>query len=315
MTNKLPKRLNKEHSRSVALRFKTEITALIYNSLVHDVPKHRVYGQIKREIAYFANGNPGISLKEKGYLWATALKIYSNCSKQAYSGLKNAKYEKTYAERVEKRSKAAFEVIKRNLINSTELSKAENDVLTRIETRYKDAKIDEMLKSDTKRVFYLCDMHENCAKDHAAYQGRLYIREDWELYVDDKEVASKINAYLHNHPEMKVETLEWVLGYKSANKAESPYLVRRPNCKHQIVPIRTEEVLGMSVKKLLTKNNMIHKHPEPRQNDPERLYRAYRERKEALQALWQIAPSEILGKELSETKHLEKKWARMRSRA
>ncbi len=302
------KRFNKDRSRTAAKRYRTDITAIIYNGLTHDVPKRKVYQQIKREIAYFASENPGIQVVEKAYLWNTSLKMYTLSAKQAHFGLKQAKSGKTYEEVLKKRSIASFDVIKRNLIGSSELSKVENDIINRIESRWKMSELEEIGKDS---IFFLCDAHEPCADDHKLYQGRLYIRENWENYVDDPEVAEKINAYLHNHPYMKKQTLEWVLGYKSENKEPSPYLIRRPNCKHRLEPVSIEEVLGASTRTLLMRKKMIHKH-EKDQSAADRSYRAYSERLETLHALYRVMPSEKLGQEIKETSSLAKKWSRMR---
>ena len=304
-------KFNKDRSRTAARRFRSDITAIIYNGLVHDVPKHKVYAQIRKELTYFASENPGIQLREKGYLWATALKGYSLSAKQAHLGLKKAKGASTYQERLEKRSKAAFDVVKRNLINATLLSKAENDVINRIEARYKAA---ELTGKMSESIFFLCDAHVPCAKDHEMYQGRVYIKENWELDVDDPATAAKINAYLHNHPLMKTQTLEWVVGEKSENKDPSPYLITRPNCKHHMIPVSIDEVLHSSTKKLLMKHKLIYKHQEER-NDADRYYRAYKERSETLRDLWKVMPNESLAKEIAETNKLRQKWARLADRA
>lgn len=305
------KTYNKDRLRSASRRYKADISGIIYNSLVHDVPKHKVYGLIKREIAYFAKESDGLSFKNKGLLWSTSVKLYSLCSKQAYLGLKNSKKASTYQERVKMRSESAFEAVKNNLIIGWLLPKALLSVENRLESDYKDAQIDEMLSSETERVFYLCDMHEPCASDHAKWQGKLYIRKDWEEMISDVVLGAKIQAYLHNHPD--VRTVEWALGLDGSK--DSPYLMRRPNCKHQLVPISTEDVLGSSVKKLLIKEKLIKKHERDSYNDPVRYYRAYKDRLETLRDLWDIAPSEKLGKEISETNRDMKKWARLVNRA
>ena len=305
------KKFNKDRSRAAAKRFRTDISAIIYNSLVHDAPKWKVYGLIKREIAYFSSESGGFGFKEKGLLWSTSLRMYTLCSKQAYLGLKKSKRAATYQERLKLRSIAAFDAIKEQLIDGRELPKAENLVMNRLESAQKDAEVREMLKLEKEDVFYLCDVHEPCAKDHAAWQGRVYIRADWELLVDDPEEASHIRAYLHNHP--GVVSVEWVLGL--TNDPKSPYLVRRPNCKHKLTPVSTEQVLGASVKKLLIRNKLIHKHEEVSYNDPIRFYRAYRERLDTLRDLYDIMPNEKLGKEIKETNSLVKKWARLVGRA
>ena len=301
-------RFSKDRSKSAAKRFRTDITAIVYNGLVHDVPKHKVYGQIKAEINYFTSKTPGMTYRERGYLWATSLKAYSLCAKQAYYGLKKAKSAPTYQERLENRSNEAFKAIKTNFIGSTALSKATNDIINRVESRYKLSELD---KNEGNSIFFLCDVHEPCADDHKNYQGRLYIKEDWELYVDDPVVAAKINAYLHNHPIMKTQTLEWVLGKKSSNKEASPYLITRPNCKHHLIPVSIDEVLSGSVKSLLKAKKLIHRH-EPEQSAAERPYRAYKERLDTLHELYKVMPSEKLGKEIAETSKMAKKWGSMR---
>ena len=302
------KRFNKDRSRAATKRFDTDISAIIYSGLVHDVPKRKVYAQIRREVAFLASECPGISIIEKGYLWSTALRAYSLSAKQAHFGLKKAKSGINYQKRLKMRSETAFKAVKHNLIASNELTKAENDVLNRIEAREKMSELENLGKES---IFFLCDVHESCASDHKLYQGRLYIRENWELYVDDPQLAAQVNAYLHNHPYMRKQTLEWVLGLRSDNKDPSPYLVRRPNCKHKLVPVTIEEVLHSSVRKLLHTKKLIHDNEADR-SAADRPYRAYKERLDTLKELWKVMPNEMLGKEIAETKKLAVKWGRIR---
>lgn len=98
---------------------------------------------------------------------------------------------------------------------------------------------------DAGLVFYLCSSHSDCANDHAEFQAKIYIDEDWESIVSE-DMKYKVQEYIDTH---KIDTIQNV-------RDGEPYLTTRPNCRHYFTPISTEDVLGYSVKKLLKDNNM-----------------------------------------------------------
>lgn len=102
---------------------------------------------------------------------------------------------------------------------------------------------------DNGLVFYLCSSHADCANDHADYQGKMYIDENWESIVNSEEERNQIEAYLLAN---KIETIQSV-------RDNAPYLVTRPNCRHYLMPVSTEEVVmkGNTTAKLLKDKNML----------------------------------------------------------
>ena len=95
-------------------------------------------------------------------------------------------------------------------------------------------------------IFWLCSSHGDCANDHADYQGKIYVDEDWESMVGQKDF-DKVYDYIRAN------------GVKTKQEIENdePYLCTRPNCRHYFMPLSIEEVLGSTTKELLKDKNMI----------------------------------------------------------
>lgn len=122
---------------------------------------------------------------------------------------------------------------------------------------YMDMKIRTELQKETRAfqienarnnnmVFYLCSSLGDCAPDHQLYQGKIYIDENWTSYVDE-ELAEKVEEYIKAN---NVQTMQYI-------EDNPPYLNSRPNCRHHFEPITTEEVLNVSVDKMLRSHDMI----------------------------------------------------------
>lgn len=95
---------------------------------------------------------------------------------------------------------------------------------------------------DNKQIFYLCSKHNDCAKDHLDYQGKIYVDEKWDWYDNEKKVLDFVN-------ENRIPTIQWVID-------RPVWLISRPNCRHFFVPLTTEEVLNNSVDKLIEKHDL-----------------------------------------------------------
>ena len=89
-------------------------------------------------------------------------------------------------------------------------------------------------------VFYLCSKHSNPAKDHAEYQGRIYVDRFWREKVSGRMYYAVL-SYIKNH---QIKTVQEIMG-------PPVYLITRPYCKHYFIPLDTEAVLHTSLKKLV----------------------------------------------------------------
>ena len=121
------------------------------------------------------------------------------------------------------------------------LEKAEAEWLRDEETAQKDAVLREALKEpadtsdlDSLMCFSLASRHDDCAKDHEPYQGKLYVKE-WALK------HKEIKDYCEKHG---IKTVEWVTG-------KPAWLTTRPNCRHFFKDLTWKEVRSTSVKTLL----------------------------------------------------------------
>lgn len=84
-------------------------------------------------------------------------------------------------------------------------------------------------------VLYLCSSYGDCAPDHAAYQGRVYIKKNWRSFVP-KDVQPKYEEYIKANGTLFFEDV-------TQNK---PWLCTRPNCRHSMTPITFEQALNVS---------------------------------------------------------------------
>jgi hypothetical protein len=95
-------------------------------------------------------------------------------------------------------------------------------------------------------IFWLCSTHGDCANDHADYQGKIYVDEDWASMVGQKDFDRVYNYISSN----KIETKQDV-------ENNDPYLCTRPNCRHYFMPLSIDEVLSESKNDLLKERGMI----------------------------------------------------------
>lgn len=296
-------KFNKDAARSVTNRFVADMTGIIYNGLVHNVPKNRTLRTLRNEIGWYSNKMGGISLLSQHRLWLSAVKSYQETAKTAYSSLRKTKSSINYQESLKKRSEGVFEALNKKVIETAELAKAGNFVLNEKEFNTKAQNLtqmfDESRESEAYSPFYLSDSHANCAKDHLAYESRVYYDEKYEQFVTDESELAKIKAYIHNHKCMSVQA---VVG-------APVWFTTRPNCKHRLVPVPVAEVLGSSIRKMQIKRKLIVK-SVPISN-AETMSRAYFKKLLDYKALWDIMPNDQLATRMKQTKMLYKKWARL----
>lgn len=289
--------IKKKRLKSVLYGYEVRSSAIIGNSLVHSVPKQKTLKLIRNELSRvkkYAN----LSESETTTLWLDSYSRYMRVSKNVFSGLRKAENaykatEKTdleYDEYLKLRKNTVYQDIRKEFRN---LEKEKNSVADAYEYRAKHDQLQDLFSSG---VFYLCSSHVNPAKDHADWEGKVYISEDWQDRVDP-DTAGKIQAYIQNH---QIRTVQWVT-------SDPVWLITRPNCKHYLMEVSVEEVLGSSVKTML-KRHQMYMADEPEQSYEYGQYKTYYERLKMLTYLDSMFDAEDLSKDIKETRKLVQKW-------
>lgn len=138
--------------------------------------------------------------------------------------------------RAAKRSKRGWEKELTLNKNYKSVLRAARKVKASSELRKKKARVySEMKLTDT--IFWLCSTHSNCADDHKAYQGMIYVDRYWRQKVSgDKYYA--VLSYIKNR---KIKTVQEIM--------KGPvWLTTRPYCKHYFIALETDTVLHSSLK-------------------------------------------------------------------
>lgn len=288
--------LGKNRLKQVVFGYEVRVNAIIGNSLVHRVPKQQTLKLIKKELGRltkYANLSP----IETNHLWQNSYSRYIRVSKQSFSSLRRAnnykkpeKNSQDYEQELALRKNIVYKTIRKEWQG---LEHEKNDLANEYEFRNKH---DSLMEQFASGIFYLCSTHVNPAKDHADWEGKVYVSEDWEDRVSPDQ-HSQVGAYIRNH---KVQTVQWVTG-------EPVYLVTRPNCKHYFIEVDVEEVLGSSVKKLLKAHDM-YMQDEPEITYEYAQYRNYYDRLKALTYLHRMFDAEELSADITHTRKLARKW-------
>lgn len=83
-------------------------------------------------------------------------------------------------------------------------------------------------------IFYLASEHSDCADDHANYQGKIYVKRNWETIIKQAELVPRIREFINSKQLMAIEDV-----------IEKPiWLTTRPNCRHYFIPITIKQALG-----------------------------------------------------------------------
>ena len=289
--------LGKSRMKSVLFGYEVRSTAIISNGIVHSTPKQKSLKLMRSELEKlrkYAN----LSDSETNRLWQESYGRYMRMSKDSYSLLRRAKNEAEiragtdldYEELLKIRKNVVYGVSKKEF---PILEHTKNEIADEYEYRGKREYLQNLTNSG---VFYLCSSHINPAKDHADWEGKIYIAADWTSRCDP-DMHGKIEAYVRNHD---IRTVEWVTG-------EPVYLVTRPNCKHYLIEIPIEEVLSSSVNKLLKAHDM-YMEDEKELSYEETQYKHYYERLKVYSYLHNMFDAEDLNKDITETRKLVRKW-------
>lgn len=288
------------------MKLEIDVFGIISNGLLHHTPKNKVLNQIKKEILVLSV-HIGLNDLEKNRIWQDCYANYLSISKKTTVSLlkierkfgKKEDYEQSLAQR----RTVIYNSIRAKIQNN-DLIKQANELMYMYEHR---AKHDELFgpggildaaRSNSRAYspFFICSSHPKPAKDHAAWEGKLYYDEDYEKYADAADL-DHIRAYIRNH---KLRSVQWVVG-------EPVYLVTRRNCKHYLTHIPMEEVMHGSARSILKKRNLYMAEERPVSREI-RNYREYYNRLKVEIALHNLVPNEQLAKDIKKDKKLLDKW-------
>lgn len=106
-------------------------------------------------------------------------------------------------------------------------------------------------------IFHLCNALQDCADDHADFQGKVYVVKDWTSIITDEETRQKVSNFIKQNNVQFLEdavdgTLQWY--NPSSKKYQGVYLTTRPNCRHFFRAVTIDEALDF--KNTLQKEKM-----------------------------------------------------------
>lgn len=131
--------------------------------------------------------------------------------------------------KVVKKSSVGISPFKTIYKNFERSEKIINSSLRENEVKDKEQYLKELQDSDTD-IFYVASSHGDSAKDHAQWQGKIYVDANWRSKVKDENVRKFIE---NGH----FDTMQWVTG--------SPvYFLTRPNCRHYFVRYTAEAIMS-----------------------------------------------------------------------
>lgn len=282
------------------VKLEIDVFAIISNGLLHHTPKQKILRQIQKELDLLSV-QLGLSDAERNQLWIKFYNQYQEVNRKTVLSLKRIERKfgkkEDYEQSLVQRRGVIYSSIRAKILDNS-LIKDANQIMYEYEHRLKHDQMREMLDvaEETKSPFFLCSSHPKPAKDHAAWEGKLYYDEDWEDYVPADE-ADHIRAIIRNR---KLRTVQWVTG-------EPVFLCTRRNCKHYLVNLPTPEVMKASPRSLLKKHGMIMP-DEASVSRTVLYYREYYNRLKVEEALHKLVPNEKLAQDINKDRKLLDKW-------
>lgn len=285
------------------VKLEIDVFGIIANGLLHHTPKQKIITQIQKEVK-FLSVQIGLSDQERNQLYVNAYSKYLQVSRKTFSSLRKIELKfgkkEDYEQSLVQRRAVIYDSIRAKIQNN-DLIKEANSIMFSYENRLKH---DELFGSEgliaqgeeTKSPFFLCSSHKNPAKDHAAYQGKLYYDEQWQDYVPDEDAAT-IRAIIRNR---KLLTIQYIVG-------APVYLTTRRNCKHYFINVSIDEVAHSSARALIKKHKMVM---EDEGSVPRKVlyYRHYYNRLKIEESLHKLVPNEKLASDIKKDKRLLDKW-------
>lgn len=229
------------------------------------------------------------NVRVKSGMWDHTQGLYEEIKKQTEIGVKFG-VPFTYSNGRQVPFKAHMEMSVRTLV--------QNETTNRMESATKQLGI----------IFFLASEHADCADDHALWQGKIYVNDNWQSVITDNELKNKIKEFISSN---NIRTLQWV-------KDKPVYFTTRPNCRHFLIPITVAQALGnidaLKEKLKTKKGDYLEKNYTDlkKQRYNERSIRYYKERMNVKQALYDGTTDPILKnkilREVQKDQFLVRKW-------
>ena len=170
------------------------------------------------------------------------------------------------------------------------------------------------IDTDNIMIFYLASAHKDSASDHAPYQGKMYVDENWETIPMPWGLRNAIAYYIKTHG---VKTMQWVVG-------KPVWFITRPNCRHYFKELSVKEVLATARTKLINKYDMktaigdrqylqTMKHSTSKDwyddvRNAQLLLNAYKERLSMHELMYEENPCATIKNAIAKDKFLIRKW-------
>lgn len=214
-------------------------------------------------------------------------KMYLFMEKVANRAYKSINHNKTKDENADFLlllfAKSKYNSKARKLINHELTEEAEESKNIIINKYVKDSR-------NLERWFYLASSHNDCAKDHLPYQGKLYY---------DEKAPEEIIKYAKKHG---LQSIQWVMGAPA-------WFITRPNCRHFFKSLPLNVVKRYSVKELTRRYKTHRKVGNKEFATPRKIaLEQYEDRLRMLKAMYAQHPTENLRRMILKTEMLIKKW-------
>ena len=131
--------------------------------------------------------------------------------------------------------------------NLDDVMKAWNRAYKRTWVKTKRTNVMSKMKLQRDRldpvVFYLVSSHQKPQPAHEPLQGKVLVDYFWRSTLDGDVRIPSVQRFIRKH---KVRTVQWAMGAPH-------YLLVRPNCRHVLYPLKTDDVLKLSLKDIRDK--------------------------------------------------------------
>lgn len=296
--------LDRKNLQQELLRFESSVIGMISNGIVHHTPKRIVLKQIKQKLLETVQGL-GLSRDEVNRLWWNSVQKYNVISKKSFSTLRKQTKTENLEEEEQKRTDAVYDAVRKYAIRNDSAQKIAYELAVSAVGRQKHDEIfgyDGFIKKNQEKTvgyspFFLCSVHNNCAKDHEAAQGKMYFDEEWKNFVKNSDVRKKISAYIRNRKLVSVQKI-----------CTAPvYLLTRPNCRHYLKNLPIDEVLGSSAKALV-KRHKLYFSRENTVSPAKSVLNRYMKRLSLENELHKVLKSKKLLEDIKNDRQLVRKW-------
>lgn len=141
-------------------------------------------------------------------------------------------------------SKERRRLVRRILAQTDLVMKAFNRAYRKAWKRTKGTQVVKGLALNRDRsepvVFYLVSSHQKPQPAHRDLQGKILVDRFWRSSLEGHEKYDEVARYVRDN---KVRTVQWACGAPH-------YLIRRINCRHRLIPLRIDDVIGSSLKQV-----------------------------------------------------------------